>query len=231
MAKQYAIIVGGGTGTRMGSEVPKQFLPLNGLPVLMHTLAAFANCTACPTLVLVLNSSLIGEWNQLCKKHDFTISHTIIAGGPTRFHSVLNGLQHIKNDLSEDKQGYIAVHDGVRPLISKKIIDEGFAKVSQLNTSFVTAIPSKDSIRIRIEGSQTTSALDRTRVFLVQTPQFFPANILLEAYDQSYKEQFTDDASVVEQFGYPIGIIQGDTRNIKITFPEDLLLAEIMMKA
>jgi len=230
MTNNYAVIVGGGSGTRMGSDMPKQFLLLNGLPVLMHTLKAFAKSAAKPELVLVLNPSLITHWNNLCREYAFTLPHCIVAGGPTRFHSVLNGLNHIKDLLPLGRLGYIAVHDGVRPLISQEIIDEGFVKITQYGGALVVATPSKDSVRVKSQDD-VTKAMDRTTVFLVQTPQFFSTEILFEAYKQPYEERFTDDASVVENAGYPVGIIQGDTRNIKITFPEDLLLAEIMMKS
>lgn len=228
MTSNYTIIVGGGNGTRMGSEIPKQFIVLNGLPILMHTLYAFARSKTKQTLILVLNTSLIEQWSKLCKQYAFEVPHIVVSGGSTRFHSVYNGLDYIKQHLIPNGEGFVAIHDGVRPLISQEIIVSGFNKITNHPGGLVTAIPSKDSVRMLAVGA--TKALDRSTIFLVQTPQFFPFKTAYKAYQQPYKDQFTDDASVVESAGYPIEIIQGDTQNIKITFPADLQLAEILMK-
>lgn len=229
MRKNYVIIVGGGSGTRMQSAIPKQFMLLNGLPVLMHTLTAFSQSNTRPTIILVLNNRLKSEWEQLCTKYSFDVPHIIVEGGDTRFHSVQNGLNHIKQLSEPIKPTYIAVHDGVRPLVSKEIIDYGFQQIGR-HRALITAVSSKDSVRIK-ESGDTSRAVDRSTVFLVQTPQFFSAEILFEAYEQTYSDTFTDDASVVEKKGYPIQILPGDTRNIKITFSEDLLFAEVIMKS
>jgi len=228
MTNNYAIIVGGGRGTRMESQIPKQFMALNGLPVLMHTLYAFARSKTKPVLILVLNHSLMEQWNELCVQHAFELPHTIVSGGATRFHSVYNGLNYIKQHFLINHNDFVAIHDGVRPLISPKIIEIGFNKIVNYPGGLVTALPSKDSIRMVTDN--TTQALDRSTVFLVQTPQFFSFTTIYSAYQQPYKDQFTDDASVAENAGCPIEIIQGDTHNIKITFPADLQLAEILMK-
>jgi len=229
MAKNYVIIVGGGSGTRMQSDTPKQFMLLNGLPILMHTIKKFNVSQTSPVIILVLAPTLRKQWQQLCEEYTFTIQHIVVDGGSTRFHSVLNGLKYIKSNTASIENGYIAIHDGVRPMVSGKIIDDGFEQVVKFR-ALVTATASKDSIRIKEIGDITRS-IDRNTVFLVQTPQFFAAELLLKAYEQPFEAKFTDDASVVENFGYPIKIMQGDTRNIKITFPEDLILAEILTKS
>lgn len=229
MAKRYVIVVGGGTGSRMQSAVPKQFMLLNGLPILMHTLKAFAESQTKPAIILVLNSQITDEWDRLCRHHAFQVPHSVVRGGNTRFHSVLNGLNHIKTFNESSEVSYIAVHDGVRPLVSKAIIDNGFQAVEE-HAALVTAISSKDSVRIKDPVHQS-KAVDRSNVFLVQTPQFFSSEVLFKAYEQDYDESFTDDSSVVEKNGYPIQLTPGDTRNIKITFPEDLLFAESMLKS
>ncbi len=201
---------------------------LNGLPVLMHTIKAFENSKTKPTIILVLNSQLKAEWERLCARHVFEIPHVLVDGGETRFHSVRNGLNYIKQFAESASATYIAVHDGVRPLVTKSVIDYGFQQVINYG-ALTSAVLSKDSVRIK--EKTTTKAVDRNTVYLVQTPQFFSASILCDAYEQAYSELFTDDASVVEQNGYPVQIIPGDTRNIKITFPEDLLFAQIVMKS
>lgn len=227
MNENYAIIVGGGSGTRMQSSIPKQFIPLNGLPILMHTIIKFSNSHSNPTIVLVLHPDLRENWNSLCKKYNFNVAHLIVNGGNTRFHSVLNGLAYLKNILKTDKNNYVAVHDGVRPLVTEALIDVGFKSVEK-SKAVVAAVVSKDSVRIK-KDDYSNFSVNRENVYLVQTPQFFSTNILLEAYEQPYKSTFTDDASVVENIGYPIEIIQGDIRNIKITFQEDLLFAESIL--
>lgn len=228
MAKNYAIIVGGGSGTRMQSNMPKQFMLLNGLPVLMHTISKFNNSQSNRSIVLVLNPHLKETWSSLCEQYNFSLPHLIVNGGDTRFHSVLNGLLYIKNIIGTTKDSYIAVHDGVRPLVTEKLIDRGFELVER-SKALITAVTSKDSIRIKKEDN-SNFAVNRENVYLVQTPQFFSVDLLLEAYGQPYQSTFTDDASVVESIGHPIEIIQGDTQNIKITFQEDLLLAENILR-
>lgn len=228
MLKNFVIVVGGGAGTRMQSTTPKQFLSLCGQPVLMHAIQAFADCQTQPIIIVALNKSLKSQWLKLCKHHQFTASHIVVSGGQTRFHSVLNALTYIKENFLDLDNAYIAVHDGVRPLINHEIIDEGFREVIK-HHALTTAITSKDSVRIRQENNY--KAVDRTKVFLIQTPQFFRAGILIDAYKQPYNELFTDDSSVVEKAGYPINLIDGDIRNIKITFPQDLIVADALMKS
>jgi 2-C-methyl-D-erythritol 4-phosphate cytidylyltransferase len=220
--KNYVIIVAGGSGTRMQSAVPKQFLILKGRPVLMHTIGAFYNSDTCPQIIAVLPADFHAHWQQLCVEHQFTIPHQLVKGGETRFHSVTNGL-----DAITDSDGaLIAVHDAVRPLPGKQIIDEAYQHAAQ-NGNAITAIKSRDSVRQLKNG--ISRSLLRDEIYLVQTPQTFQSSQLIKAYQQPYSEKFTDDASVVEAAGFQINLIEGHFRNIKITFPEDLAIAEWFM--
>lgn len=214
---KYAIVVAGGSGTRMGTDIAKQFLVVKNKPVLMHTLQKFA---ACNQLVLVLPAAQISYWQQLCKEHQFTLPHTVVAGGQERFHSVLNGL----NALPQD--GIVAIHDGVRPCISEDIIAQSFADAAT-HKSAVAAVKLKDSIRM-IDADKTV-AVDRTKFYLVQTPQTFVLADIKQAYLQATSINFTDDAAVFEAAGHAIHLIAGDYKNIKITTPEDLPLAELFL--
>ncbi|OJW14798.1 2-C-methyl-D-erythritol 4-phosphate cytidylyltransferase [Mucilaginibacter sp. 44-25] len=217
----YAIIVAGGTGSRMQSALPKQFIELCGEPVLMHTIRAFFESGAAPKIILALNSHYHELWAELCQQHNFTIPHTVIAGGETRFHSVKNAL-----DVIDEGDAVIAVHDAVRPLTSAEIINESFRCAAQ-NGSVVTAVKSRDSVR-QLNGN-TSACLDRERIYLVQTPQTFRCDVLKAAYRQPYNELFTDDASVVEKNGTAVTLIEGSHSNIKITFPDDILIAETLL--
>ncbi|MDB5287396.1 MAG: 2-C-methyl-D-erythritol 4-phosphate cytidylyltransferase [Mucilaginibacter sp.] len=219
--KCYAIIVAGGTGTRMQSTLPKQFSLLCGKPVLMHTIAAFYNSKSSPLIVLVLHADYHDLWKQLCSNHHFTIQHALIAGGQTRFHSVKNAV-----DLILDNNVLIAVHDAVRPLVTGAIIEEAYQCAAENGTA-VTAVKSRDSIR-KLNGIISTS-LNRDEIYLVQTPQTFQSALLKKAYNQPYNPNFTDDASVVEYAGTQITLIEGNYSNIKITFPEDIIVAEALI--
>ena len=220
--KTYAIIVAGGSGSRMHSAVPKQFLLLNGLPVLMHTINTFHNCQAQPQIIVVLPADSHDYWNELCKTHQFNIVHELISGGETRFHSVKNGLS-----LINDEHSIVAVHDAVRPLINKEVIDESYECAAQYGNAIV-AIKSRDSVR-QIKDNRSIS-LVRDEIYLIQTPQTFQVEQLKFAYQQPYRANFTDDASVVEQTGVNINLISGSYQNIKITFPEDIAIAEFLLK-
>lgn len=204
----------------MQSDLPKQFMLLNGKPVLMHTLEAFYHSELKPEIILVLNIDFHTFWEDLCIKHNFTIPHKLVKGGLQRFHSVKNGINSIKN------KGIIAIHDAVRPLISNELITKSFLKAEELGNAIV-AIKSKDSVR-QLNG-KTSKALNRDEIYLVQTPQTFSSEILNKAYNQDFRNEFTDDASVVERMGISINIIEGENKNIKITFPEDIQLAELYM--
>lgn len=223
--QEYVIIVAGGSGSRMKSDIPKQFLPVNGLPVLIHTIRAFAGYSRDLHIIVVLPAEQIGFWKELCEKHDFDIAHQLVTGGETRFHSVKNGL----NSITEQAEYLIAVHDGVRPVISREIIANSFKKAASHGAA-VVSVPLKDSIRI-VSQNEGNNAMDRTLFRLVQTPQTFRSSWMRAAFAADYHESFTDCASVLEAWGYPIQLIDGTYENIKITTPEDLRWAEIYLKA
>jgi len=219
---KYALVVAGGRGSRMGAEIPKQFLLLKGLPVLMHTLKAFRSIDDIH-LILVLPEDQIMYWNQLCAKHNFSLPHQIVAGGETRFQSVKNGLQSIS-----DSEALVAIHDGVRPLVSIDIIKESYKLAQQMGNA-LTIIPLKDSIRMQTDKGSVS--VNRSDYFLVQTPQTFRLSEIKTAYENAPElNTFTDDASVIEAIGAEIHLVQGDYKNIKITTPEDLLFAEALLK-
>ena len=218
----YAIIVAGGSGTRMGAPIPKQFILLNGKPVLMHTIEAFNNCDAQPKIILVLHADFHAYWQQLCTDHNFTIPHQLIKGGETRFHSVKNGLDTIPGNTD----AVVAVQDAVRPLTDNAIIDHSYTYASQYGNAIV-AVKSRDSIR-QVQGNHSVSLL-RDDIYLIQTPQTFQGVQLKKAYEHGYDPKFTDDASVVEHSGAAINLIEGSYRNIKITFPEDIAIAEAIL--
>ncbi|PWS33701.1 2-C-methyl-D-erythritol 4-phosphate cytidylyltransferase [Pedobacter paludis] len=219
--KYYAIIVAGGSGNRMQTETPKQFLLLNNLPVLMHTVKAFALSDSQPKILIVLNQEQHNYWARLCEEFNFRIPHQVIAGGTERFHSVKNAIDSI------EEESFVAIHDAVRPLISKTLIDSCFNKAVELG-NVIAAVQSSDSVRML--RADKTSALKRNEIYLVQTPQTFSLPVLKEAYRQEFNNSFTDDASVVESIGYEINIIEGERNNIKITYPIDLELAELLLK-
>jgi 2-C-methyl-D-erythritol 4-phosphate cytidylyltransferase len=220
--KTYAVIVAGGSGTRMQSALPKQFLSVNGKPLLMHTIEAFYSSSMCPQIILVLNSAYHDVWKELCAAFSFNINHTLIAGGETRFHSVKNAI-----DLINDKDVLIAVHDAVRPMVTTDIIDRAYS-CAAVYGSAITAVKSRDSVR---QTTETTSfSLNRDEIYLVQTPQTFQSELLRKAYGQPYSHLFTDDASVVEQNGMAVTLIEGSYSNIKVTFAEDIAIAEVFLK-
>lgn len=220
-SKAYAVIVAGGTGSRMQSVLPKQFLELNGKPMLMYTLEAFHSSASNPELILVLHADYHEMWKSLCAVHNFAIKHLLIAGGETRFHSVKNAIDYINH-----KDVLIAVHDAVRPLISPLVIEEAYLAAEALGSA-VVAVKSRDSVRQVINGK--SQALNRDGIYLVQTPQTFQSGLLARAYEQTYNPNFTDDASVVELSGVPIHLIEGNYTNIKVTFPEDIAIAEAIL--
>lgn len=218
--KSSCIIVAGGSGSRMGTELPKQFLPIGGLPLLMHTIRNFYDFDPLLQLILVLPADEITTWNELSLQYHFEIPLRVIAGGATRFQSVKNGLSLVGD------AGLIAVHDGVRPLVSHETLTRCF-RCAVENGSAIPVLPASESVR---EGSMSASVpVDRSRYFLVQTPQVFKASILLESYKQLWNADFTDDASVVEHAGTAVRLVMGNRENIKITFPEDLLIAGLFL--
>ncbi|MFD2246542.1 2-C-methyl-D-erythritol 4-phosphate cytidylyltransferase [Pontibacter ruber] len=214
---EYAIIVAGGSGSRMQRDIPKQFIEVAGKPVLMHTIERFYKYNPEIRLIVVLPKEQLDVWRELCQKYKFSIFHMTVPGGATRFGSVKNGLDAVTGD------GLVAVHDGVRPFVDLTTIKAAFEAAATYGSAVVAVSP-KDSIReLTAEGSR---AVPRTKYKLVQTPQVFQAGILRKAYEQPEQEHFTDDASVVESIGETIMLVEGSYRNIKITTPEDLILAE-----
>lgn len=218
----FAIIVAGGTGARMLSSVPKQFLLLNGKPVLMHTVEAFYKSRSKPKIILVLHAGFHQYWEQLCAEHNFRIPVILVKGGETRFHSVKAGLELVNDELN----AVIAIHDAVRPLISPQIIDESFRHAFEYGNAIV-AVKSRDSVRQ--VWNDHSIALKREDIYLVQTPQTFQSELLKKAYQVAYDDNFTDDASVVERSGEIINLINGSYQNFKITFPEDIAIAEAIL--
>jgi 2-C-methyl-D-erythritol 4-phosphate cytidylyltransferase len=204
----------------MQSAVPKQFIPLAEKPILMHTLQRFAQCPSQPEIILVLPETEVDYWKNLCKKYDFHIPHQIIIGGENRVQSVNNGLGVIP-----EGESLVAIHDGVRPLISVEIIERSYQTALERGNA-VTSIALKDSIReITTEKNRT---VNRTNYRLIQTPQTFQTNLIRKAYQLPYVEAMTDDASVAELAGLEICLIEGSYQNIKITTPEDLIVAEAL---
>jgi 2-C-methyl-D-erythritol 4-phosphate cytidylyltransferase len=220
--KYYAIIVAGGSGNRMQSSIPKQFLLLDGKPVLMHTITAFSECLLKPQILLVLNIDQHKYWNELCMKYNFDIPHQVIKGGIQRFHSVKNGLKAIKG------KGIVAVHDAVRPLISADLITQSF-QVAEEKGNCIIGITPTDSVR-RLLAAGKSETINRDQLVLIQTPQTFEVELLRKAYQAAYRNEFTDDASVAEYAGYKINLIEGERENIKITYSEDLAVASILRK-
>ena len=214
------IIVAGGKGERMQTDIPKQFLEMRGKVVLMHTIEAFYRFDACVSIITVLPSTQIDYWKELCKKHNFGIQHQIAEGGKTRFHSVQNGLK------LASAHSLIAVHDGVRPLVSNETITRCFENAAKFK-AVVPVVDLTDSIRYTNENENCVA--DRTKYKLVQTPQVFEGALLKKAYEQEFSPAFTDDASVVEALGKKIHLTEGNRENIKITTAVDLKLAEMLV--
>ena len=215
--QKVALIVAGGKGERMNADIPKQFLLLNGTPILMHTLKQFSHFEK---IVLVLPHSQFDYWRELCSTYNFTQKHTLVAGGTTRFYSVKNGLEKI------EKNSVIAIHDGVRPLISTSLIDSLVAETG-IGIGVIPIIPVKDSIR-KVER-ENSAHVDRSNLFKVQTPQCFLSADIQKAYTQDFTGTFTDDASVFEANGGKINTLLGEENNLKITTEEDLKIASILI--
>ncbi|GAB3929734.1 2-C-methyl-D-erythritol 4-phosphate cytidylyltransferase [Mucilaginibacter myungsuensis] len=216
----YALIVAGGSGTRMQSVVPKQFLLLNGRPLMMYTIEAFYNSTYQPQIIVVMHPNFHTYWQELCVEHNFAIPHVLADGGETRFHSVKAGLALVTED------GLVAVQDAVRPLTSVDIIDHAYHQAQELGNA-VVAVKSRDSVRA-VRNGRSESML-RDEIYLVQTPQTFRADILKKAYLQEFNDGFTDDASVVEKDGVMIHLTEGNYQNIKVTYPEDIAIGELLL--
>lgn len=216
--KHSVIIVAGGKGLRMGSDLPKQFIPINGKPILMHTLGVFHRWNAEAQLILVLPKEHQKYWEMLCRELKCSIPHQIVDGGETRFHSVSNGLKMVSDNA------LVAIHDGVRPLVTIEVIERCFQKASETMAA-IPVVSVIESIRKR-EGN-ISYALDREAYCFVQTPQVFQCKRLKEAYSSPYQHTFTDDASVYEAAGGTVTLVEGNIENIKITKPADLEIARI----
>ncbi len=229
---ESVIIVAGGKGLRMGSDLPKQFLPIGGRPVLMHTLEAFERAISGIRIVLVLPHDQQDFWRDLCRQHAFTLPHTIVDGGETRFHSVKNGLRSL-SPAPVREGSLVAVHDGVRPFVSVDVIRRCF-EAAREHAAVVPVVPVVETVRQLLPshtGEGVSATIDRSKLRLVQTPQVFTHSLLLQAYKQPYCDTFTDDASVVEALGHPVTLVDGNRENIKITTPFDLIIAEALLKA
>ena len=228
----YIIIVAGGKGLRMGSDIPKQFLPIGGKPVLMRTLERFRAYSSALQIILVLPEAQQDYWRQLCEEYHFNIEHQIANGGQTRFHSVQNGLALVPDDA----EGVVGVHDGVRPFPSIEVIRNCY-ETAREKKAVIPVIPVVETVRqlidsdsqLSILNSQLSKTVPRDEYRLVQTPQAFDIQLLKAANRQPYNDGFTDDASVVESYGYAITLVEGNRENIKITTPYDLKIAEVLI--
>lgn len=220
--KKYAIIVAGGSGQRMQSAVPKQFLLLQGKPILYHTLRAFYLADSSTELIIVLPADQFNAWKSLISDLS-PIPHRLVAGGNSRFHSSQNAIQTLT------EEGMVAIHDGVRPLIDPALISTSFQAAAEKGNA-VLAVASKDSVRYYSAEKERFEHLNRETIRLIQTPQIFSFTNLKEAFKQKYSDDFTDDARVVEALGIQINLVEGSYKNIKITTPEDLVLAEVLMQ-
>ena len=218
----YAIIVAGGKGLRMGSDIPKQFLPIGGRPVLMRTLERFREYSADLQIILVLPEAQQDYWQELCHRYDFQVAYQLANGGQTRFHSVQNGLALVPDDA----EGVVGVHDGVRPFPSVEVIRNCY-ETARTAKAVIPVIPVVETVRhLEKEGSVTVPRGDYR---LVQTPQTFDIQLLKAANRQPYNDGFTDDASVVESYGHAITLVEGNRENIKITTPYDIVVAEAIL--
>lgn len=219
MRKKIAVIVAGGSGSRFGGPVPKQFLELAGKPVLMHTIEKFSRLQPV-SIILVLPQGQFGHWRQLCEEYALTVPHRVVAGGESRFHSVKNALDAVDVEVGD----LVAVHDGVRPLVSVDLIDRLFTAAAECGAA-IPVVPMTDSVRL-LNADGSSRALPRALLRAVQTPQAFDGTVLKAAYDVPFSPDFTDDASVVEMTGKQVKLVDGETTNIKITHPLDIVVAE-----
>jgi 2-C-methyl-D-erythritol 4-phosphate cytidylyltransferase len=220
--QKAAVIVAGGKGTRMGGTVSKQYLPIGGKPVVMHTLAKFHDCDPATFLVLVIPELDFEFWKNLCLEYHFTLPHQVVAGGSSRFQSVKNGL-----DSLPFEEGLVAIHDAVRPFVSVEVIRESFAQ-AQKTGSAVAVVDLKDSIR-KVSEDGLSTFQERRFFRLVQTPQTFQIGKIKQAFQIEELPQFTDDATVYEYQGREVTLIPGNPENIKITTSEDLDYADFLL--
>lgn len=221
VARETALIVAGGKGTRIKSALPKQFIELNGKPILLHTIEAFIRYSSGIQIVLVLPEDDFAIWSTICQKFNFQFPIQLQKGGETRFQSVRNGLQKVED-------GLVAIHDGVRPLVSEDIIGASF-RLAAIHQCAIAAVRLKESIRMTDQDN--TKAMDRSRFRLIQTPQTFNVDLIKKAYEIKEDPSLTDDASVAERAGHIISLFEGSYENIKITTPEDLIVAAALMES
>lgn len=215
----YVIIVAGGKGLRMGSDIPKQFLPIGGRPVLMRTIERFREYDADLQIILVLPKAQQAYWQQLCREYGFSVDYQLADGGETRFHSVQHGLALIPDTA----EGVVGVHDGVRPFPAVEVIRRCY-ETARTAKAVVPIVPVVETLRHVAEGTKP-----RDDYRLVQTPQTFDIQLLKAANRQPYRDDFTDDASVVESYGHTITLVDGNRENIKITTPYDLKIAKVLV--
>lgn len=220
--KKIVIIVAGGSGTRMGTEIPKQFLMLQNKPILLHTIERFKAAIPDILIFVVLPKNQISTWLELCSIQQVP-EHEIVTGGETRFHSSFNGIHAI-----EDAEAIVAIHDGVRPFPAIENIQKAFIQAENIGNA-VFAVASKDSVRLLNGETKKFEAISRDEVKIIQTPQIFKLSSLQNAFSTPYRSFFTDDASVIENAGEEIHLIEGNYENIKITTPEDLIMAEVIL--
>lgn len=218
---RYAIIVAAGRGVRMGTDIPKQFLEINGKPIVMHTLERFHAFDPHMHLLLVLHADLVDYWHTLSNRHSFSIKPKVIVGGSERFFSVKNAVLAIG-----DNDAIVGIHDAVRPMVSEQTLQRCYEGAACLGNA-IPAVPLNDSLRV-VEGSVNHS-VDRSAYRIVQTPQCFRLALLKKAFEQDYRTSFTDDASVVEALGEQIHLVEGNRENVKITTSEDLRFAEAFL--
>ncbi len=221
----YVIIVAGGKGLRMGSDIPKQFLPIGGKPVLMRTLERFREYDKDLKIILVLPEAQQDYWQGLCKEYGFQVEYQLANGGQTRFHSVLNGLALIPDNA----EGVVGVHDGVRPFPSIDVIRNCYTTARE-KKAVIPVIPVVETVRhLLVHSKDKSITVPRDEYRLVQTPQTFDIQLLKAANRQPYNDGFTDDASVVESYGHEITLVEGNRENIKITTPYDMKIAEVLI--
>jgi len=219
--EKYVLIIAGGLGKRMNMDIPKQFIPVAGKPVLMHTIAKFKNFDPKMHIIVIIPREHISLWKDLCVEFSFKIEHQIVSGGKERFYSVRNGLKHVPDDA------LVLIHDGVRPLVSNETIE----RVIRSSSEKGNAIPYMDLYQsVRKVSQSKNRAVNRNQFKVIQTPQGFYSNYIKEAYSKRYRKSFTDDASVLEALGYEINLVKGNNKNMKITSSTDIHLVDCLMR-
>ncbi len=218
--KRYVLIVAGGLGRRMGQATPKQFLLLNGRPILIHTIERMAGIVGDADITVVLPGEFLSLWQKLVGSHGFSVKHSVAEGGEERFHSVRKGL------LSFSGEGLVAIHDGVRPLVSAETVLNCFDEAAKTGAAIPAVAPAESVRMVTTRGSMPVS---RDAIRLVQTPQVFRLDLIKKAYEIDYNAHYTDDATVAEQAGIPVSVVEGNRENIKITTPADMIYAETLL--